>query len=193
MALGADIGQEGLRTKGKFGALLECALGASMSTGRERDFPGLSVELKSIPIREDGTPLESTYVCTLHVETADELAWESSWVRAKLSSVLWVAVLATDEDWQKRPIKQVHHWTPSPEQEAVLRADFEECVGLVTTGNVEALSGRVGTALQVRPKARDGAKTARVRNDDGDWAHTVPKGFYLRPSFTAQILARAGK
>jgi DNA mismatch repair protein MutH len=188
MALQANIEGGALRTKGKFGALLECALGASETTGKQCDFPELGIELKSIPVTHEGAPIESTYVCTLHLASASELTWPSSWVKQKLSKVLWLPVRSDTETWEQRVVMPAVYWQPSDTEQAMLRADFEECVGLVTTGNIEALTAHVGTALQVRPKARDGSKTASVQTPDGDWTATVPKGFYLRSSFTKKIL-----
>jgi len=63
-------------------------------------------------------------------------------------------------------------------------------VGMVVRGRVESLSAHHGVVLQVRPKARDGRKTAALRSDDGELVHTVPKGFYLRANFTGALLAK---
>jgi DNA mismatch repair protein MutH len=190
MALGATIGEDSVATKGKFGTLIECALGAAQNAGKAHDFPELGVELKTLPVDKNGAPLESTYVCTLHVQTAESLRWETSWVRDKLRSVLWVCVFSEPDSWRDRVVTGTHHWVPSEVEAAVLRADFDECVGLITTGQIEALSGRVGEALQVRPKARDGKKSLQLHTEDGEVIATGPKGFYLRPSFTRSLLQR---
>jgi DNA mismatch repair protein MutH len=190
MALGAAIGQDTVATKGKFGTLLECALGATQASGKAHDFPELGVELKTLPVDKHGAPLESTYVCTLHVQTAESLVWETSWVRDKLTCVLWICVFSEPEDWRDRIVTRALYWTPSEAESMTLRADFEECVGLITTGQIEALTGRVGEALQVRPKARDGRKSLLLHTEDGEVVATGPKGFYLRPSFTRSLLAR---
>jgi DNA mismatch repair protein MutH len=44
--------------------------------------------------------------------------------------------------------------------------------------------------LQVRPKARDGSARAVVWGAEGERIETVPRGFYLRASFTGTILRR---
>lgn len=189
-ALGVALDDDARKTKGKFGTLVEAALGASGGTGKSRDFPELGIELKTLPVREDGTPTESTYVCTLHIQTASELAWETSWVKDKLARVLFLPVEGGKGPWADRRIGRGFLWTPSSEEEAVLRRDFEDLVGMVVQGRVESLSAHHGAVLQVRPKARDGRKTATVRTEDGELLHTVPKGFYLRATFTAQLLAK---
>lgn len=191
-ALGAELADDSTKTKGKFGVLLEAALGATGGSGKSRDFPELGVELKTLPVRPDGIPTESTYVCTLHVQSASELAWESSWVKDKLSRVLFVPVQGGKGPWADRLLGRAFLWSPSAEEEATLRKDFEDLVGMVVSGRVESLSAHHGVALQVRPKAADGSKTATVRTDDGELVQTVPKGFYLRTSFTGALLAKYG-
>ena len=52
------------REKGWIGQLLELALGASAGSKPQQDFPELGVELKTLPLAHNGTPLESTFVCT---------------------------------------------------------------------------------------------------------------------------------
>lgn len=52
------------REKGWIGQLLEFALGASAGSKPQQDFPELGVELKTLPIANNGIPLESTFVCT---------------------------------------------------------------------------------------------------------------------------------
>lgn len=59
--------------KGKTGELVEQALGAVGGSLRGPDFPELGVELKTIPLDEQGRPRESTFVCALNVRDADRL------------------------------------------------------------------------------------------------------------------------
>ena len=54
----------------------------------------------------------------------------------------------------------------------------------------DAISAHQGEVLQVRPKARD-AKALRLSPDpDGGASMMLPRGFYLRASFTKEIVAR---
>ncbi len=183
------VGDDRVRTKGKFGNILERALGAHGGSGKVHDFPDLGVELKSIPIDERGRPKESTYVCTFSVADAEREEWASSWVKAKLACVLFVPLLiGGGEGPGARTVQRPVLWRPSTEQEAILNADFDDIVGLVGMGGIEELTAHEGRWLQVRPKARDGSKTAVAYGEDGDRIATVPRGFYLRPSFTDAIL-----
>lgn len=186
-ALGATIGDNSVRTKGKWGELLERALGATAGSRSEPDFPHLGVELKTVPMRADGRALESTYVCRIDLARAEELAWESSPARRKLARVLWIPLLATATDWRSRRIGAPRLWSPTAEQEAVLRADFDEIVGALATGQVERVTARMGRYMQARPKAATGAKTFITTTTDGELVATVPKGFYLRARFVSAL------
>jgi len=174
------IDGEAVKTKGKVGELLERALGAT-GVGAEMDFPELEVELKTVPI-EDGKPVESTFVCALPLGDVDRMEWATSWARRKLSRVLWVPIRDRQE------VGEAVLWSPSPEQEAALKDDFEEIVGRIAIGDIEDLSAHVGRYMQLRPKAATGSVRTSAPGRDGDVVSTVPRGFYLRARFVGAIL-----
>ena len=90
----------------------------------------------------------------------------------------------------ERRLGQALLYELAPEDEAVLRADWEELAGYIGRGHVEQLTGHLGTFLQIRPKAAH-SRARRVGIDaDGAPFAALPKGFYLRPSFTRALLAR---
>ncbi len=177
----------GVHAKGKVGQLLEAVLGATAAGRAEPDFPGLGVELKTVPVDAKGRPRESTFVCVAPLDVAALGAWDDSWVRRKLSRVLWLPLVAADA-LPDVLVGGCRLWSPSPEDDALLRADYDELRGLLAAGELRALDARVGAALQLRPKASDGTPQAWVQDEDGDWVRTVARGFYLRASFTARIL-----
>src|SRR5271166_5929756 len=111
------------RTKGKVGELIERALGATGGPHRALDFPHLGVELKTIPLDARAWPRESTFVCAFSLIDAETAEWATSWVRAKLSRVLWVP-LQVDARGARR-IGPPLLWSPSAEQESGLAHDFE--------------------------------------------------------------------
>ena len=185
-ALGFPIGDGGVRTKGKVGELVERALGASGGAGAVHDFPHLGVELKTIPIDQAGKPRESTFVCAIALANADSAEWETSWVRAKLSHVLWVPIVTSDN--AERVVGTPLLWRPTIEQEAQLAADYDETMGAIGLGAIEGLTARAGRWLQVRPKARSGSVRTLAVGPDGESIATVPRGYYLRPVFTGAIL-----
>jgi DNA mismatch repair protein MutH len=184
---GRPVGAAGLRRKGMIGALVERALGATGGSAATWDFPELRVELKTIPVdARTGRPRESTFVCAVSLADADRAEWEGSWVRSKLSRVLWVPVIV-DADGAG-VIGEARLWSPTPEQDRVLAGDFEEIMGRAGAGDIEGITARIGRWLQLRPKAAHGRVRTLVPAAEGETVATVPRGFYLRALFTAAIL-----
>jgi DNA mismatch repair protein MutH len=188
-ALGQRALSGGVHTKGKLGELVERALGAHGGPGATVDFPTLGVELKTIPVDESLRPKESTFVCAFRVEEADRAEWHGSWVRQKLARVLFVPVIgARGPTLDERRFGRALLWSPTPDQDRALGHDFDDIVGLVGAGRIEQLDARLGRYLQMRPKARDGNARTVAYGDDGERLGTVPRGFYLRASFTGAVL-----
>lgn len=179
------------RDKGWIGQLLEDALGATASSRAQPDFPHLHVELKTLPVHADGRPRESTYVCTAPLDGSLARDWTSSWVRRKLLRVLWVPIVTPDGSAPgDRLVGTAFLWTPSADEEATLRADWESIAEHIALGHLHQLHARHGDALQLRPKAADATQTTWVLDEDGELVRENPRGFYLRPTFTRALLAR---
>ncbi len=172
-----------LRRKGIAGQLIERALGANAGSRALPDFVELGVELKTIPVRADGRPRESTFVCSFAVADADHAEWASSAVRKKLAHVLFVPLVVSDER-----VGRAVFWRPTVEQESILRADFDDLIGMIALGRVEELTAHHGAWLQVRPKAAHGAVRTRAYGPDGESIATIPRGFYLRARITGALL-----
>ncbi len=188
--LGVAVPSDLRRAKGFPGQLVERALGATAGSRAEPDFPDLGVELKTIPVDGRGRPCESTFVCTIDSGAIGQIEWERSLVRRKLARVLWVPVEGTRSlAVGARRLGAALLWSPSPEEEAALRFDWEELAGLIGRGDVERVTGHLGRHLQVRPKAAHGRARRRALDHDGTSFAALPRGFYLRPSFTAALLA----
>jgi DNA mismatch repair protein MutH len=184
---GLELRSGGLHGKGKVGEQIERALGATGGSSATWDFPELQVELKTIPVdRRTGAPRESTFVCAVSLVDADRAEWATSWVKAKLSRVLWVPVEVGDDD--VRVVGEALLWSPTPDQQVVLAGDFEDILGRVGMGDVESITARLGRWLQLRPKAAHGRVRTLVPAADGELVATVPRGFYLRALFTGAIL-----
>jgi len=177
------------REKGWIGQLLELALGASAGSKPQQDFPELGVELKTLPIANNGTPIESTFVCTAPLLHQQKITWETSNVHHKLSAVLWIPVLGDrQQDIASRMIGNPWLWHPTSEQEKIIRQDWEEIMELIALGKVESISARHGEALQLRPKAANGQSLTPAIGSEGTIIQTRPRGFYLRSSFTRELL-----
>ncbi len=175
--------------KGWVGQLIERALGATAASRAVPDFIELGIELKTLPVDRRGRPVESTFVCTVPLAEVGEVPWERSRVRGKLAHVLWVVVQGeraiTVGD---RQVGAALLWRPTAAQEQALKDDWEELAGIIALGDIETITGRLGQFLQVRPKAAHSRVRRRSIDTEGEMIETLPRGFYLRATFTASIL-----
>ena len=177
------------RAKGFVGGLIERVLGADAGPRALPDFSALGVELKTLPVDAQGRPVESTFVCTIPLTEVANLEWEDSPVLRKLRRVLWVPVQGERSlAPAARRLGEPLIWSPSRPQESALRFDWEELAGIIGRGDVESITGHLGQCLQIRPKAANSRSRRRGTDRDGAIFDAMPKGFYLRASFTAQLL-----
>ena len=176
--------------KGWVGQLIEVALGASAQNQSIPDFPQWGIELKTIPIDALGRPKESTYVCTAPT-VSETTHWATSRVRQKLARILWVPIEADPRiPLPERRIGTPILWALPPEIERILQEDWEELVTLIRLGQTEIISAKMGTYLQLRPKAAHSRILEQRLDAQGQATQSNPKGFYLRTLLTRLILAR---
>ena len=183
------IPQEQTHAKGWIGCLLEDYLGASAGSLPEPDFQRIGVELKTLPVVEQAKPKETTYVCTAPLLQLAEQTWHSSTVYKKLARVLWVPIEADKAiPLPQRRIGYALLWSPSAAQEAMLRDDWQMLCDMICMGRLAYIKGHHGQCLQLRPKAANAKSLCWGIAEDGQRTRTLPRGFYLRTSFTAAIL-----
>lgn len=177
--------------KGWIGTIAETFLGATAQNLSEPDFQRIGVELKTLPLGQNGLPRESTYVCTVPLVETGHVTWETSIVKRKLNRVLWLPVEGDpDIPFVERRFGSAFLWTPDVHQETLLRQDWEELMDMVVLGELDRIGSRLGRVLQIRPKAANAASLGRSWDEDGKPAVTLPRGFYLRASFTKEILQK---
>ena len=190
--LGLPVPAGATRTKGWSGQIIERELGGGGAHGP--DFAALGVELKSVPVTRELEPLESTAVCHIDPMAIAGESWDTSYVRTKLAKVLFVALRVPDDARSvgERQVEMVTLWTPSPGEEAALRADFAMFVrDYFRKGRAAAITGHLGAVLQVRPKARNARDLRDGFGPDGRPVRLGKCGFYLRPAFVRGILRAA--
>jgi len=186
--LGFKVPENNVRSKGFVGQLVERALGADPKAGELPDFPGLGVELKTIPIREDGRPSESTFVCSIRMESADRDEWETSRLYKRLKKVLFLPVESSKmAPLSERRFGRAALWQPTATEWQILHDDWEDLMGAIGSGRGGNLSAREGVALQVRPKASD-ASVRTMAPGAGGLQMSLPLGFYMRAHITQNIL-----
>lgn len=177
------------RDKGWVGQLIETALGARAGSKPEQDFAHLGIELKTIPINRQGEPLETTFVSLAPLTQNHGITWQTSHVRHKLQRVLWIPVEGERQiPIADRYIGQPILWSPSPEQEQQLQRDWEELMELIVFGRLNKINATLGEVLQLRPKGKNSKALTNAINMHGEQIQSLPLGFYLRKSFTSQIL-----
>lgn len=174
--------------KGWIGQLIEQFLGTDAGNLSEPDFLQLGIELKTIPIKKNSVPAETTYVCVVPLSNHLGLQWHQSCVAKKLQRVLWIPIEVNKSiALAKRKIGYGFIWSPDSETEAILKEDWEELMEYVALGQIETIDASYGEFLQIRPKAANSkARTSGV-SANGTYSQTLPRGFYLRTSFTKQI------
>jgi DNA mismatch repair protein MutH len=191
--MGMPVPAGKVKTKGWSGQVIERELGAD--GGHGPDFAALGVELKSVPVTPELAPLESTAVCHIDPVAIAGESWDTSYVRTKLSRVLFVALVVPEDARSvgERRVAMVKLWTPSATAEATLRKDFELFVReYFRPGRAAAITGHLGAVLQVRPKARNAADLREAFGPDGNPIRLGKCGFYLRPAFVREILRGGG-
>ena len=177
------------RHKGWSGQLIEAYLGASAGSKPQQDFVELGIELKTLPLSHNNTPIETTYVCYAPLTNLIGTSWHTSNVKNKLQKVLWVPVQGEREiPPRERIIGSPILWQPSDQQALLMKQDWEELMELITLGKVESITARIGQVLQLRPKAANGKALTQAIGIDGSNIMTRPRGFYLRKEFTQSIL-----
>ena len=159
--------------------------------GELPDFPRLGVELKTIPLKPDGKPSESTFICSIDMALADRSEWESSRLRRRLQCVLFLPLDSSKTaPLADRRFGHARLWQPDSTQWRVLQADWEDLMGAIGSGRGGTLSAREGAMLQVRPKASN-ASVRTMAPCAAGVQQTLPLGFYMRAHATHRILGDA--
>ncbi len=188
---GFEVPEDLRRDKGWVGRLLETWLGTTAGNAPGPDFVKLGIELKTLPVDQFGKPLESTYVTMVPLTDVEDLDWNESPVRAKLRHVLWIPIHAESDipiGW--RMVGRGFLWRPTFEEEKQLAADWLSHMLAIQSGAIDAIRGSDGEWLQIRPKAAHSKVLTECTDGDGGTHLTLPRGFYIRRSFTAELLAR---
>ena len=187
--LGFLVPSDNVRSKGFVGQLVERALGADPKAGELPDFPNLGVELKTIPLRSDGKPSESTFICSIHMESADRDEWETSRLHRRLQRVLFLAIDSSKvAPLAQRRFGRAVVWQPSADEWQLLQHDWEDLMGAIGSGRGGNVSAREGQIIQLRPKASDASVRTLVPGAQGVQM-SLPLGFYMRAHITHRILS----
>lgn len=179
-----------LQRKGWLGQLIELALGTNAGNLALPDFMHLGIELKTLPISNTGRVTESTFLCTIPLLTFHEQCWEDSSCYKKLKKILWIPVEGDKAiPYAHRRIGQALLWSPNIDEEEILRSDWQYFNDMLSLGRLEEIDARHGEYLQIRPKGANARSLVSAYGAEGQLIKTLPRGFYLRSSFTQNIVA----
>ena len=179
-----------LSRKGFIGMAIEQALGANSGNKSQPDFKNLGIELKTLPLNQFGKTAESTFITSIPLLTIHQQTWKTSQCYAKLKRVLWVPI--EDDvrvEYAHRRIGEGILWSPTIDDEKILASDWDELTFLVSTGQIEKINAGLGEYLQIRPKGANSQALCYCYDEFGNKVKTMPRGFYLRSSFTTRILS----
>lgn len=187
--LGKNIPQEQNNRKGWVGMAIELALGTTASNKSTPDFIELGIELKTLPLNHNKKPAESTFITSIPLLWVHTQQWTTSQCYAKLKRILWIPI-ENDKSipFAERRIGSGFLWSPSQSDEAILARDWQELTLMIGSGRLENLDATLGEYLQVRPKAANAKSLCYGFNAEGNKILTLPRGFYLRSSYTNTIL-----
>ena len=193
MELGLIIPELSSQRKGWVGQAIELALGANANNKALPDFQHLGIELKTLPIAQSGKPTESTFITSISLLTIHQEDWHSSQCYSKLKRILWIPVEGdTDIPYLHRRIGRGFLWSPDQQEEQTLAEDWNYLTLQISTGQLATIDAKAGMYLQVRPKGANGKSLCYGYDEDGNKVKTLPRGFYLRSSFTENILKKQG-
>lgn len=188
-SLQLSIPEKQQKRKGWAGLALELALGTTAGTKSMPDFNNLGIELKSLPLNEKGKPAESTFVTSIPLLTIQQQDWLSSQCYAKLKRVLWLPIEGDKNiPYEHRRIGRGFLWSPNQVEEAILADDWYELTSMIATGRLDEINASIGQYLQIRPKAANAKSLCYGFDGEGTKVLTLPRGFYLRSSFTEGII-----
>ncbi|MCH9763818.1 MAG: DNA mismatch repair endonuclease MutH [Gammaproteobacteria bacterium] len=178
-----------LKRKGWVGGMIERILGTTAGNAAKPDFHHLGIELKTLPVGLQGKPIESTFVTSINLLTIHQETWETSQCYSKLKRVLWLPVEGDKTvPFPHRRIGRGFIWSADMKNKAILEKDWHDLSFMLGRGKLADVDARMGVYLQVRPKAANARSLCYGFDEDGCKVLTLPRGFYLRPSFTEQMM-----
>lgn len=187
--LNLTIPAESQRRKGWTGMAIELALGTTAGNKASPDFENLGIELKTLPLNENGKPAESTFVTSIPLLTIHKQNWLSSQCYSKLKRVLWLPIEGDRAlPFEHRRIGTGFLWSPNDAEATILAEDWSELTFMIARGQLEEISASMGQYLQIRPKGANAKSLCYGFDSEGSKVLTLPRGFYLRASFTDQIM-----
>jgi DNA mismatch repair protein MutH len=174
--------------KGWAGGVLEDVLGVLNKNGCEADFPEWGIEVKTLPLSPDFRVLENTFLSKISLPFT-EGCFHRSRLYQKIRCIFWVPLIGERKaSLEQRLIGKGFLWQMTAEQYNIFEKDWEELTFFIRNGYFSDISAHLGQALHIRPKARSSYEKVRISLSNQITTQIVPIGFYLRRSFTQNLL-----
>ncbi|WMY97698.1 MAG: MutH/Sau3AI family endonuclease [Arsenophonus sp.] len=179
------------KKKGWIGQLFDNFFGVNLIHQSNIDFPHLGIELKTIPINRYGKPSQNTFVCSLSYINSNNFNWFQSYIRYKLSHVLWILI----EEDKKIPLKErkiinSFLWKPSKKEENCIQKDWEILMDIIVFGRLEQLNSYYSKILEIKVKSFYKKNQTMSINQNGFIFKNSPIAFYLKKDFTKTIIIK---
>lgn len=178
--------------KGYVGQLVELFLGAHSHNLPTPDFTALGIELKTVPVGFDLMPEESTFICAADINPNFVVPFTQSHLYQKLKHVLFVLILSPKNvglTIGERRVLGYFFFELKGHYLQTIETDYNEFQDMIFSGHAQEIDGTMGTIVQLRPKAANGSEIIAVTDSDGNLTYTRPRGYYLRASFTRELIS----
>ena len=191
-ALGLPVPVGRVRTKGWSGQVIEHELGVAIGGARGPDFAALGIELKTVPVTPALVPLESTAVCQIDPIAIAGESWDTSYVRAKLARVLFVALEVPPgaRSVGERRVAAVRLWSPGARRGGARCAPTSSCscATISAAGAPPRSPATSAPCCRCAPRGATPPTCATPTTPTAARRASARCGFYLRPAFVARIL-----
>lgn len=177
--------------KGYVGLLIELFLGAHAHNLPGPDFMSLGIELKTMPVGFDFMPQENTFICNADLAPRDFVPFTQSALYQKLQHILFVLILAPQNSrltLGERRVLGYFFFNLPPDVRQTIETDYNEFQELLLAGHAPEINGTMGTIVKLSPHATKANELVQVTDSEGESTYTKPRGYYLRASFTRQLL-----
>jgi len=188
--IAAGLGVE-LSSKAKAGPafLVRRLLGMVNDKARIREFEQFGIEVKTVPISEDGqTVFESmSFPRFDHMTVIDE-TWDESELRSHLQRILFVPIVrrGRSETRALHRLGRVFFWSPTEAELDAIGTEWETFVQMIRDGKADRLPSAAQTEyIHVRPKGRDASDTEPAPGFVG----IMKRCFWLNDSYVRRLIA----
>jgi len=168
--------------------IIRKCLYATDNTSRLEEFEKQGIIVRIFPVRESTRhPIEAISFPAFRFMEIINKTWESCDLREQTERILFVPLLGEPRKDKVGDYKlgNPFFWSPTPEQEAIMRKEWEMYVDLIREGKADELpTAKSRQIIHVRPHARDSRDTLPAPGGK----QVVKKSFWLNTKFLKGLL-----